>query len=702
MDIKRTINRRAILVGILISLLFFLLIARTFYIQSIEASMLKEKATNIWNSSMTINPKRGTVFDRNGERLAYNAPAYTVVAVLSKDYSNHVSDPVMTAEELAPILDMPKRDIYSLLTKDVYQVELRPGGWKVDKEVAEQIKELNLPGIILKEETKRYYPNNAFVSYAIGFLNYDNEAVMGVEKEYDTILKGTPGELKVKKDLKGYELPDGEEFFQPAKDGSNITLTIDKTIQQYVENALDKAESMYHPKRITAIAADPNTGEILAMANRPTFNPNQYWNIENYYNFATSYQFEPGSTFKIITLAATIEENIFDPDGVYQSGTIQVPGGVIHDHNNGLGWGKITFLEGVKRSSNVAFVILGYQMLGKEKLFSYIDKFGFGKTTGIDLPNESKGIMKKAEDAYPLDVAAISFGQGLAVTPIQQIMAVSAIANGGELIKPHVVKEIRESKTNEIITINQPTVISRVVSEETARFTREILEEVVEFGKEKNGYIEGYHIAGKTGTAQKLEPDGTYSKNRSIASFIGFAPANDPKLLVYVVVDEPDLSIPYYGSTIAVPIFQEIMQNSLRYLKVPFEKEQNTDNLKDQTFVIKDYINRPLNDTKLDLLKQGLNPIVIGDGDKILEQIPVGGSSVNAGAEVYLITAQKSKWLVPNLKGLSLREALNYLRVLEIKVKIEGSGIVVRQSIEPNTLYKGEELTIFLEDPDHQ
>lgn len=698
MNTKKKINRRAVIVGVGITLLFFVLILRTFYIQTIDAPMLNEKANNIWKSSSVIEPKRGTIFDRNGERLAHDAQAYNVIAILSKDYPNHVNNPRDTANKLAPILGMEESKLYTLLTKDAYQVELRPGGWKIDKDKADQIRELNLPGIILKEDTKRYYPNNYFASYTLGFLNYDNEAVMGIERQYDEVLRGKPGELKVMKDRRGYQLPDGEEFYQPAEDGSNLVLTLDKTIQQYVESALDAAEAMYNPKSMVAIVANPKTGEILGMSNRPNFNPNKYWEIEEYSNYAISYQFEPGSTFKIVTLAAAIEEGIFDPNKTYQSGKIEVPGKVINDHNDGKGWGEITFLEGVQRSSNVAFVLLGNE-LGKDKLYYYIEEFGFGQKTGIDLPGESIGQLKDKSKAYPLDVASMSFGQGIAVTPIQQLMAVSAVANGGNLMEPYLVKEIRDPHTGEIIEQREPTVKHRVISEEAAKETRDVLEQVVEFGQQKGGYIEGYHVAGKTGTAQKIGPDGKYLKDKNIASFIGFAPADDPELIVYVIVDEPDLNIPYYGSTVAVPIFKDIMLNSLRYLKVPIDSETSTKLNYDEIVTVGNYLNGTVTNANKQISDSGLTSIVIGNKDKVLEQYPAPQTGAPKGSKVYLITDPKGEIKVPDLTGMSLRDAIDLCSVLGIEVKIKGSGVVESQSLKPNTIYKGGQLEITLKDP---
>jgi len=700
MDMKQMIKKRGFFVGIVFTMLFFLLIYKTFHIQVIEAAMLQEKAKNIWNRSTILEPQRGTMYDRNKERLAYNASAYTVIAVLSDTFSNHVINKQETAQQLAPLLKMKEADLIALLSRDAYQVELRPGGWKINKEIADEVKGLNLPGIILKDETKRYYFNNSLAAYALGFVNYDNEAIMGLEREYNQVLSGKQGKLQIIKDLKGYQLPDGKELFQPSEDGKDLILTLDKTIQQYVESALDKAYAMYNPKKIVAIVADPQTGEILAMSNRPTYNPNQYWEITDYRNLAIQYQFEPGSTFKIVTLAAAIEEGVFDPEETYMSGKIKVPGKVIHDHNNGVGWGEISFLEGVQRSSNVAFVHLGYERLGKEKLFFYIHQFGFGQKTGIDLSNESSGIMKDPETSYPLDVATMSFGQGVAVTPIQQVMAVSAVANGGKLMQPYLVKEIRDPKTGEVIHRNEPIVKRRVISEDTARKTSQILESVVSFGTQKPGYIEGYHVAGKTGTAQKIGADGTYLKNKNIVSFIGYAPAQDPKLIVYVAVDEPDLNIPYYGSTVAAPIFKEIMQNSLRYLKVPIDSSKMVEKKTIEMKVLKNYVDQSVVASETDLLEKGVSPIIIGYGSTVLRQYPEKGSLFSSESNIYLVTDSEMERKVPDLRGKSLRDALEYCYVLNMDVHFTGSGMVREQSIKPGSIYRqGQTLELILVDP---
>lgn len=697
MDITKRIKRRSLLIGIIITIIFFLLLINTYLIQTINATIYREQAAINWNSSYVLEPERGIIYDRNGERLAQNSNAYTVVAIISKKNPAHITDPVDVAQQLAPILDMTEASIIALLTRNAYQVELRPGGWKIDKDKADRIRELKIPGIVLREEKVRYYPFNSLASYMIGFIDYDNKPVLGLESFYDKYLRGKAGQLNVLEDLKGYRLPEGEVLYEPAQNGSHIVSTIDNTIQMYVENALDKAEALYNPKNMIAIVADPNTGEILAQSTRPNFNLNEYWEIKDYNDLTINYNFEPGSTFKIFTLAAAVEEGLFKADDTYKSGKIEVPGGVIRDPNNGIGWGNITYLEGTFRSSNVAFVKLGYELLGKELLFNYIEDFGFGQKTGIDLNNESIGIVKAETQRYPLDVATTAFGQGIAVTPMQMIKATSAIANGGKLVTPHIAKEIKDAYSGEVVKEFSPQVERQILSEKTSREVSSILEQTVNFGQ-KSGYIEGYNVAGKTGTAQKVGADGKYLEDAFVASFIGYAPSYAPKLLVYVIVDEPALDTVYYGSTIAAPIFTEIMQNSLRYLKVPINGGGNSTTKEEREESLIDYTGKFVLASAEEIVQFDLKPIIIGEGEKVLKQYPQATNGLVSGSNVYLITIPLDEYKLIDFTGKSLREALEYCMVLNIECSFQGSGYVVDQSLAAGDLYEGDKLVLFLEE----
>ena len=570
---RKRMGYRTFFLGVLFTALFFLLILRSFWIQVVDSKNVLAKASDVWDRSSSVTPKRGEITDRNGEVLAYTAKAFTVIARL-KPYSNsnelYVKDPEKTAQLLAPILGATTDDLLGKLKKNVDQIELRPWGWKIPQDQAEKIMALKLPGISLYDENRRYYPNQDFASHVLGYVTLDGVAQMGIEKTEDSLLAGSKGNINMKVDRKGNPLPGESENNKPVMEGKNVSLTIDRQIQGFVEQALNDIWSQYKAKGLTVIVSNPKTGEILALANRPSFNPNEYMKgTAGFPNPAVGSNFEPGSTFKIVTLSGAIEKGLFNANDTYMSGTYNIKGAPpIKDHNNGQGWGQISYKEGVKRSSNVAFSILGYEKLGRDNLFSFISNFGFGKKTGIELTGEESGLVN-FNDNNPRDIATMSFGQGVGVTAIQQVAAVGAVANGGNLMKPYLVKEVRDSKTNQVVSQTQPTVVRKVISSNTSAQVRDLLSAVV---NEKDGTgqlyaLPGYDVAGKTGTAQVFE-NGAYVPGKYITSFIGFAPKNDPKLLIYVVVDQPEISNQGAGGTlIAAPIFKSVMEKSLQYLR---------------------------------------------------------------------------------------------------------------------------------------
>lgn len=708
MSMRKKMAGRSLLIGGGFTLLFFLIGLRLFWIQSVNADWLNASALSQWEKEEFIDPKRGAILDRNGQKLAYNGPSYNVVAVLSKNAPSSIQDPVDAAKKLSPILNMSAEKLIQLMSRsDKYQVELRPGGWKISEEQAAEIQALKIPGIILQKNTNRYYPNNAFAAHTIGYVDKEGEAKMGLELYYDEILRGEPGKYRFIKDAKNRVLPKGIEDYQPAKDGNDLVLTIDQRIQHFVEQALDDSANSFQAKGLMAIVADPNTMEILAMASRPHFDPNQYSTspISNYKNLAIQTTYEPGSTFKILTLAAAIEEGVFQADEVYQSGqysskSIQPP---IKDWTNPNGWGQITFKEGIQRSSNVGAVILGYERVGKDKLYEYYDKFGLGKKTGIDFPYEAVGKLPNPKTAPPRDIAVTTFGQGMTVTGIEQITAVSAAINGGKLMKPYLVKEIRDSHTGKIIKQNQPTVLGNPISAETSKEVREVLESVVSSpnGTGRGYAIDGYRIGGKTGTAQKVEPNGKYSKDKFIYSFVGFAPADRPRLIVYIVVDEPNVNV-QSSSAVVGKIFKDVMRNSLQYLQVePDEDESETVVQKEsepisEMLVTPNFVQEYSKVAKSDAASLGLIPVVIGSGEKVLRQFPEADSSLESGSRIYLLTEEEPK--LPDFKGKSLREVLEFCSLVGIEVNTSGSGYVVEQSIPPDTpVNKGQQLYVTLE-----
>lgn len=731
METKRRVNWRILLIALCIIVGFSGLSFRVWWLQSVEAAKIMEYARSQWDWQKTLKPKRGAIMDRNGEILAYEGKAYTVNARLrplhEKD-EDYVKDPYYTATTLAKILDAPVDVLYKYLTKPDSKVVLL-GRWgnKITEEQklaieqakypklpsGEQVKVDQLPGIYLTETTRRFYPNNSFAAHVLGYLDFEDKPKMGLELQLDDVLRGEMGEMAVLTDGAGYLLPDGEQSYKPAEDGYNVYLTIDRQIQDYVEQALDDIEKKYKPQGMTVIVSDPQTGEILAMGNRPQFNPNKYYEgITNYTNHAVTSMFEPGSTFKIITLAAAIEEGQFHPNEEYQSGTYTIKGQTpIRDHNNGQGWGRISFLEGVQRSSNVVFVKLGYERLKLEKLKAYFEKFGIGSVTGIELPYEKKGNISNLENPRsPRDWAVTTFGQGVTVTAIQQVAAVGAIANGGELLKPRIIKEMRDPLTGAVVQRSQREVVRRVVSEATAKQTRDILETVVtsEEGTGKAYRIDGYHVAGKTGTAQKYEGN-KIKEGHYIASFIGFAPKDDPRLLVYVVVDDPQTDEWYgnWGRLMVAPIFKSVMERSLQYLQqqpdLQTQAEETRSESKDrqapsvkpvEELTLAKFEGMSTTAAQLRAEQDGLQATVVGTGTKIVEQHPAPYEKVAPGQKVVLITDRVEGTQMPDFTGKSLRDVMEFGSLMNLQVRAVGTGYVIQQSIKPGTELSGGEMLI--------
>lgn len=694
----KRIKLRTLLIGGFITLFFAVLVGRVYWVQVVNAEFWADKAREIWSRSETLVPTRGTITDRDGNVLAMDAAGYTVA--VNPQLINKLGLEDVIVSKLHNVLGKSESELRDIVTSKkengdfLQQREVRNEGWKIDKEVADRIKrfreelkeqyDVKDVGIYLIDEQKRYYPNDSTASHVVGYVDKSGEAKMGLEAALDDVLSGEAGKIKYEKDGNGVILENGEVEFNPSRDGKNVKLTIDAEIQHYVESAIKEAYNKYKPKSITAIAADPQTMEILGMANLPDFNPNQYWNFkpENQFNHATRSMYEPGSTFKIVTLAAAIEEGYFDPNASYQSGCIRVQGSSkpVCDHVRS-GWGTISYLEGLKHSSNVAFVKLGYEMLKAEKLKDYITKFGFGQKTGFEL-SENRGNIG-FNLGRNIEVATAAFGQGVVqVTGIQQVAAVAAVANGGKLMVPHLVKEIEDPVTNKTEVI-QPKVVRQVISENTAKLAGEYLEQVVSDGTGKNAYIEGYRIAGKTGTAQKVEGKG-YSTKKYVVSFIGYAPVENPKVIVYVVVDEPNDSN-LGGGAVAAPVFREIMLNSLRHLGVKAADTETTKDgeskRKEPTVKVPDLSGLKLAQAQEELKARSLNSEVLGKGGTVLQQIPKSDNAVSQGQRVYLITEDRSKLAIPDMKGLSLRDALEICSLLQIRVYTEGEGFVTSQML---------------------
>ncbi|MDP5273150.1 penicillin-binding transpeptidase domain-containing protein [Chengkuizengella axinellae] len=697
---------RSLLFGGVFTLLFFGLIYQVYWLQIVKSAEYLELAQDVWEKNQEIPAQKGFIYDRNGEVLAQDAEAYTV-AVNPKLINEH-GTLYEVIEALAPLLDMNtiegKKRLEDTMTKtkedgSYYgQREIRREGWKIDASTMEEIKlvleEKEIEGVFFLPEEKRTYPANDLASHVLGYVRKDGAASSGIEYYYEELLSGIPGYRSFQSDSKYYEIPDSKVSYTPPENGSSLKLTIDENIQLYVQQAIETAYEQYKPKSITAVAVDPHTMEILGMANLPNYNPNEYWDFESedqFTNHAVSSQYEPGSTFKIVTLAAAVEEGIFNPNDTYQSGSILVSGSRLTDHN-GVGWGLITYLEGLKRSSNVAFVKLGYEQLGKEKLDQYIADFGFGQKTGIELPNEVSG---KTNLRWDTEVATATYGQGITVTTIQQIAAISAIANGGKLMKPQIVKEIIDTDTGQVIEKFSPELVSQVVSEETAKEVGLYLEQVISdqsIGTGRLAYMEGYQAAGKTGTANVVV-DGEYAKGVWINSFIGYAPVEDPKIALIVVADRPDLGGNYkLGSSVVAPVFKEIMLNSLRYLDVAIQSDEGIGQpeIKVETPSVIDYT---VLSAENEFAKNGLSYEVLGSGTHVIKQFPAPGTEVALGQSGYLFTESPDKIPVPDLRNKSLRDVMQFCSLLEMECQVSGQAYVVNQEVK----YEGNERVVVLE-----
>lgn len=704
--------------GGLFTLLFVGLIFRLFWVQVVDAAFWSNQAMNTWITSKPIQQERGMLLDRNGKVLAADAAAYTValgpkrIAELEQKHPEWKLTDKLVAK-LHEVLGKNESDLRAIAAakkKDgtyLEQREVRDEGWKVDSSVKDALSQFreelrketgtdNL-GLYFIEDTKRYYPNGSLASHILGYENKEGKAVLGLEKTMNDQLKGEPGFIKYQKDGSSNQLPDGTLDYKQAIDGNDVTLTIDRDIQFYIEEALRKAYDEYHPISVTAIAADPNTMEILGMASMPDFDPNNYWNFKDQAAFrdnAVQSVYEPGSTFKIVTLAGAVQEGLFHPEEMYMSGSIKYTAKdrPIRDYNYS-GWGEISFLDGLKHSSNVAFVKLGYEMLGKEKLVNYINAFGFGQKTGIELPNE---ISRSFSLDYPSEVATAAFGQGkVLVTPIQQVAAVAAVANGGKLLQPHIIKAITDSATG-TKTVTEPTFVRQVISEQTSRQVGEYLEQVVSdqaIGTGKKAYIPGYRIAGKTGTAQKVskgeetDPNGTgYAKDRYVVSFIGYAPVEAPKIVLYVIMDEPQ-GDNVGGGSLAAPIFKEIMGKSLEHLGIKpnlpktdgGKADANAKSEAEVTAKVPDVVGMTVSQAQ-SALKQSNFPVgVLGKGTKVLQQLPKANSVMTPSQRIYLLT-DEHQGNVPDLTGLSLRDAVEMCTLLQVVFTVEGEGYVVGQN----------------------
>lgn len=609
------------------------IIIKVFYIQVFSYEKLNNLAESLWSRELPIKADRGKIVDRNGEVLAENLTTVSLVVV-----PGQIKNPEEVAKNLANILNADYKDMLKHVTKSTSIERVHPEGRRLSYEVAEEINKLGYDGVYLLKESKRYYPNGNMLSHVLGYVGIDNQGLSGLELYYDEYLTGADGAIKYFSDGKGNKLELTEVYEAPTS-GITIELTIDMKLQKAVENELDNAMAKYNPEQALILAMNPNTGEVLAMASRPNFNSNEYQNYSTEIinrNLPIWMTYEPGSTFKIITLSAALEEktiNLFE-DTFHDSGAIHVDGATIHCWKHG-GHGTQSMLQVVENSCNPGFVNIG-NTLGVNKLMSYIDKYGFGDKTGIDLNGESSGILFDASKMGPVELATTSFGQGISVTPIQQIRAVSAAINGGVLYLPYIVGGMLESETNSIIKKYEPKALKQVISEETSKLVRHALESVVANGSGKNAYIENFRVGGKTGTAQKVK-DGKYLDGNYILSFMGFMPADNPEIVVYVAIDNPK-GVTQYGGVVSAPIAKSVLTSAIEILDIEPSKEGMS---REYTWLDKKYILIP--DVAGMDKKEATNALknfkieYSGVGDSVIYQSPNAGYYAKEGESIKLL-----------------------------------------------------------------
>lgn len=715
------IRKRMIVIFSFLFLTFCLLFSRMFYIMVYQSPKLKSLAIDQWTSEVKIDAKRGRILDRNGHELAVSANVYRVdldMNTLRDTMKEKNLSLDQVAEKLAGALSMDKAEVSKTLSKTL------PGGLplgsatlkrRIEKDAADKIRELNLNGVLVSADTKRYYPNNNFLAHVLGHTNSDGNGLTGVELYYNKELSGTPGVRIAETDRKSKELPYTISEYSKPVDGKDVVLTIDEMIQHFAEKAADQALKDNKAKAVSIIAMDPRNGEILAMVNKPDYNPNDPWIKDVSYaelqkswrNRVVSDTFEPGSIFKVITATAALEEGVVaESDKFTCTGSFTIGNKIIHCWKTS-GHGEQNFIEILKNSCNAGFAAVG-KKVGKENLYKYIKKFGLGEKTGIDLPGEAKGIIKKPENISEIDLATISFGQANTVSGIQFLTAFNAIANGGSLITPHVMKEIAHYDENKNVEItDQKFDISgnnskKVLDSDKLAQLRGYLEKVVSEGGGKKAFIEGYHIAGKTGTAQKAGVGG-YQQGKYVASFVGMAPANDPKVTLFVSIDEPDPSN-YYAGQISAPVAQQVFNDIFNYLAMKSDASSSDiakSMLKD--VVVPDVRGMKKADAEKVLKDQHLEAESDANGEYIVDMNPKPGYTVKEGSKIVLYTGSTPTYnkvvAVPDVTGLSRERAVSVFNSVGLKVEFDGEGMISDQSIEAGKeVEKGTVITLHTEE----
>ena len=696
---KRATVKISKVIILIVAFLFVAAIVKLSYIvlsSKVDGIDLQAKAASIATTEETLYANRGNIYDVNGEMLATTVNAYTVIAYLDEsrttDAENprHVVDKEATAAALAPLLEMSEERILELLNKDVYQVELGPGGRGITEVLKRAIEELELPGIdFISDSKKRYYSNSTFASYIIGYAKENEEGKLvgelGIEGYYDDLLSGTNGYTQyLKYTSSNYKIPNTPEETVEAVDGSDIYLTIDFDIQYIAENAVKEFQDTYKTEWAIFTVMDADTGAIVASATSPNFNPNDTNTITSYMNPLVSYQYEPGSVMKIFSFASAIEEGLYDGDELYESGSIQVDSEtVINDVDKT--WGTISFDTGFAYSSNVAATTLAFRLLeyGEKKLPDYYDALGFGKKTGIELANEVSGDM---EVVYKSELANSSFGQGISVTPIQMLQALSSMTNDGNIIKPYIVDKIVNSEGN-VTYEGKRTVVNNVYSSQTVEKMHELMHKMIYEGLSTAWQIEGLSLMGKTGTAQIASPNGGYLTGEydTIRSFAGIFPEEDPEYIVYVAARKVEGNSVKFANVVTSAI-EEIAKHA----KLTSETKE-TDLSK--VINIENYLSKDISSVTTMLENQKLNIVVIGNGKYITNQYPLKNGTVLENGKLFLVT-NGTELKMPNMTGWSLSDVKNYCNLIGLNLEYNGYGYVSTQSLAQDTVLDVANMTL--------
>jgi len=661
------------------------LAGRVAYLQFVRGGELSGEALEVRTREMPVEAKRGAIYDRKGRELAISVNVDSAYAVPAE-----IENPDEVAAAVAEVLDMDRSEVRRRLTKDASFVWIKR---EIDDEASAELKRLDIDGIDFTQESRRFYPKGSLACHVLGFAGIDNQGLEGIEVSFDRELRGVPGKIVVEFDARGREIPQAVHRFVEPRDGLDLVLTIDEVIQYVAERELEAAVTAANALKGVCVVLDPRTGEVLAMASRPAYDPNRYsdYRSETWRNTVIADTMPPGSTFKPITAAAALEEGAVDwGTHFYCPGAIKVPGAVISDVS---AHGSQDMTGIIVRSCNVGFVNV-VNRLGADRFYKYVHAFGLDEKTGIRLPGEGAGIFPPLEQVKPVDLAVMSFGQTMTLTPLRLAVALSAIVNDGVMMKPLIAKELRDA-SGAVVRTFEPCEARRVISKDTANELVQALVKVVDEGTGRRARIEGYSVGGKTGTAQKVV-EGRIVPGKYIGCFWGFAPASDPRVSILMMIDEPEGS--YYGGVVAAPYVASALRDVLRYLEVPPDRAagegtsaRDEDQQGPEPVEVPAVVGTAVPEAVQQLRARGLSVRVEGSGDAVSEQVPPAGAEVPPGSEVLLRTTTgegrtDQEVSVPDVRGLTMRRAADVLGRVGLMMKPDGTGVAVEQEPAPDAV----------------